>query len=233
MLGIIPAAGKAERFSGIYKELLPVADKQLGFTSALHSAIKRVNQMGAREAIVITNEEKIAVHAHALRATAFPVSFVLQRGDELWGAISSTFYRGEDSLLIMPDTIFTPVEQIPRTEHVISFGTFETGHPERYSVLRNGSIYTKQPWPHQTKNASAWGCVYWRHAAVDFWKANHYNHYDQAFQAAIDAFPSYGVFSIMEYYDIGSYEQYCSYLHTVHSVAQNALQRAVRDSKAR
>src|SRR5690242_18011660 len=133
MMGVIPAAGKAERFSGIYKETLPIRS---GNMTCLQNAISIAVQYGADNIVVVTTPEKVSMHSHVLRNQEVPISFVLQHNEELWGAIQSTFFRYEDSLLVMPDTVFDPVEAIYK-DMEFQLGVFTTGHPERYSVLKD------------------------------------------------------------------------------------------------
>lgn len=206
MIGVIPAAGKAERFSGIYKETLPVHS---GTHTCLQNAVSTAIQYGADNIVVVTTPEKVGIHTHLLRNNEVPISFVLQRGDELWGAIQSTFFRYEDSLLVMPDTVFDPVEALYR-EMEFQLGVFTTGHPERYSVLKDRVIYTK---PHNFPSGvyKAWGIVYWSRHVIDLWQNRTYGHYDQAFNDAIHTF-KLRTFAIDNYYDLGTIGHYQEYV---------------------
>ena len=72
MIGIVPAAGKAERFGGLLKELLPWGDSSLLGTTVL------ALQVHCENVVVLTRPDKIMQHAQAL--DGYGVTFILQEG---------------------------------------------------------------------------------------------------------------------------------------------------------
>lgn len=207
MRSIIPAGGLAQRFGGIYKELLPVGDRQY----LLSSAIRRAQELGADTHLVITSAEKAAVHARFLSQHAAGYSTTLQVRDntatDLWAALAPVV--GQNSLLILPDTVFTVTECVPASCD-LAFGVFTTNEPYRFSVLDAGVIHTKKELTDR-KQWTAWGCVYWSEAVSGFWSDLTFTSYDAAFQAAIDMF-GYKTFTIDNYHDLGSWEAYQRYV---------------------
>lgn len=199
MLAIIPAGGKAERFHGIYKDLLPLGDGR----TLLSETLRRAEAMGCTRAVVVTSAEKAAAHERALSGT--DATLLVSTGKGLWAAIESTFIIRSDALLLLPDTVFTPIDTIPAAP--LSFGVFPTAEPERFSVVRGGTIVTKQPGP----PSLAWGCVAWSVAVADWWQGQAFSHYDDAFRGAMREF-GHRTFRIAGYEDFGAWPQYRAFV---------------------
>jgi hypothetical protein len=194
MIAVIPAGGRASRFMGIHKDMLPIGDGRFLLTEAM----ARARLMGADRCVVVTSAEKAAMHERLLsRDDTLLVS--TDRG--LWAAIEQTFVFNEASLLILPDTVFTPVAAVPRAP--LAFGTFATDEPHRFSAISGDTIITKQPGP----PAQAWGCVAWGVGVIAFWRGKEYAHYDDAFRDAMAAF-SFATFPIKDYHDLGDWASY-------------------------
>lgn len=213
MLAVIPAAGKASRFGGIYKELLPVGPGKY----LLSAAIERAKGLGAEHAIVVSRPHKAEVHSSFLgeNPPAIPTRIVLQTdNNDLWGAIRTTLYHRERSVLVMPDTVFAATSTPPRSP--ISFGVFRTHQPERYSVLKNGTIYTKDQ--HLKGPHWAWGVVCWSSEVAEYWlsserKDGPYSSYDEAFRRGIQEFGA-GGFELEWYEDLGTWASYQRFVAT-------------------
>lgn len=199
-LGIIPAAGKAARFGGLFKELMPIGE---GETLLTH-AVDTLGNVPVDVTLVITNHYKIA--AHSLALAHYPVKFALQRNFErdAWGAIQETFDMAADwNYYLMPDTLIKA--EFPQPEADFTMGIFATYKPERFGVIDDGHIVDKN-----TTFAGlryAWGVLIWSRAVVEFWKSGNYLTHTDAFNAAMEKF-GYSTFTIDEYHDIASFEDY-------------------------
>lgn len=204
-LGIIPAAGNANRFGGIFKELLPVSDTE----SLLTRTLTFLEEIPTDHNIIITNPWKYAAHAHTVGDRA---ELVEQKdySRDAWGAIQASFPHAMDmNYYLMPDT-YTPArsyyEELPEADFVM--GLFSTVHPERYGVLWDGAIYDKS----DTFNGSiqmAWGFVAWSKAVVRFWQESpvEIQTHTQGFNMAMKRF-GYTTFHMPFYFDIASMQDY-------------------------
>lgn len=209
MLGVIPAAGRATRFGGVFKELLPIGDGDY----LLLNALRQARALGADELAVVTRPDKADTHHRFLKShdETRPVLLTQQDDADLWGAIRTTFPLRSDSVLVMPDTVFSRYESIPEGCD-LAFGTFLTDEPERFSVLYEERIRTKLPpaRPGQ-RHWMAWGSVYWSARVVEFWRAAHYEHYDRAFEDAMRVF-GWQQFAIAGYQDLGTWDSYSRFV---------------------
>ncbi len=213
MLTILPAGGRAERFDGIFKELLPIGPREF----LLSAAIRRAHALGADRALVISNQDKRPTHARFLarHAAEFDVTLSVrsENDEELWTALCREIPLDEASFLVLPDTSWTCPGRIPQ-DCDLAFGTFVTDEPHRFSLVEGNHILTKPEGLTGTWNA--WGCVYWSAAVARFWhdhQARHgaYTHYDRAFEHAMQVFGS-ETFPILDYRDMGNWDAYASFM---------------------
>jgi len=215
MLAILPAGGRAERFGGIYKELLPIGEREY----LLSSAIERSANLGADRFLVISSADKADAHATFLHEHLFSWDVTLTvrrwRDTELWDSLSRALpYCAERNLLVLPDTTWTCKDTIPAGVD-LAFGTFLTDEPHRFSVLGPGGIYTKSTGLRPGRLYEAWGVVYWSKRVAEFWlnapipfgRTQAFADYDRAFEAAMRAF-GYANFCIENYTDLGTWEAY-------------------------
>lgn len=213
MLTLLPAGGRAERFDGIYKELLPIGEKEF----LLSAAIRRGRDLGARHALVISSPEKRSTHARFLsrHAAGFDVRLSVrqERDEHLWSALRREIPTDEASLLVLPDTTWVCRESVP-ADADLAFGVFETDEPHRFSLVHDGRILTKPAGLAGTW--MAWGCVYWSPAVARFWQEQEQRHgeyadYDRAFEDAMRKF-GHRTFAIEHYCDMGSWSSYASFV---------------------
>jgi hypothetical protein len=213
MLTLLPAGGRAERFDGIYKELLPIGEGEFLLTDA----IRRAHALGADRARVISNADKHATHAKFLarHATAYAVELSVraEHDEHLWAALRREIPLDDSVLLVLPDTTWTCNERIPEGCD-LAFGTFATEEPYRFSLVHDGRILTKPTG--RLGRWEAWGCVYWSARVAAFWKQQEYRsgvypEYDRAFEAAMQEF-GYKTFRIENYHDMGSWSAYSAFL---------------------
>jgi len=201
-LGIIPAAGVAKRFGGVFKELLPIGET----ITLLSRAVDTLEMIPVDKTVVVTNPQKIAAHAVALHGRN--VEFVTQ-GDkpDIWGAIASTLNIDADwYYFIMPDTMQEQDRFPSIPDHDFMLGTFETFDPENYGVLFDGVIVDKAKLqPPQV----AWGTLVWSRNVVELWKKHlpDIRDYTQAFNMAMEQF-GWGTYSLAWYFDCGTFQRY-------------------------
>jgi len=214
---IIPAAGKAVRFNGLPKELLPTDLHECGLTRAVRIA-KEIDS----EVVIITNRDKHVLHERILREKELLDGCVFKEQntlDEMWGAIRLGLAMDCAGGLIMPDTVTSIAAGLSYTRpESIQFGVFDTDTPERYSILTNSNpftILTKQKVPGSRGACKAWGMVLWPEQVTNFFLANSFDHYDRAFEAAARQF-GHGVFPLSYYFDLGSFPSYLAYLAMTH-----------------
>jgi hypothetical protein len=213
VLTILPAGGRAERFDGIYKELLPIGEGDF----LLSAAIRRASALGADRALVISNADKVTTHAKFLarHASGFSVELSVRSecDEHLWAALRRAIPSHEAGLLLLPDTTWRCTSRIPEGAD-LAFGVFDTDEPHRFSLVHEGRILTK---PRDVVGRwSAWGCVYWSANVAAFWEREQklhgvYPEYDRAFEAAMREF-GYSTFAIDDYHDLGTWAAYASYL---------------------
>lgn len=199
-LGIIPAAGKATRFCGLFKELMPIGE---GVT-LLSNAVDRLESIPVDSVLVVTSHYKIAAHSLALSSRA--VKYAVQRNYEsdAWGAVQESFdCAGDWNYYLMPDTVLKV--NIPEPQSDFTLGVFATYKPERFGVMDGGRIVDKS-----TTFAGlqyAWGMLIWSRAVVEYWKAHEYKTHTDAFNAAMEHF-DYSTFPIDEYRDVSDFKEY-------------------------
>lgn len=203
-LGVIPAAGRAARFGGVLKELLPLPG---GFTF-IGKACERLSRACSRIAIV-TTPEKIAAHAEATRG--YGVEFVLQRGNnDIWSAIRTALdIEAERYFFTMPDTLMD--DAVFERPHRADFGLglFHTMTPERFGVLVGGKVVNKQaglPVP-----AAAWGVLSWSERVRALWLDNEPRDYTDAINRAMRSL-SWETWGIGAYHDNAALADYMALL---------------------
>ncbi len=206
---IIPAAGKAVRFGGILKELLPITDTETSLRRTVENALIG---MDADEVRIITSIDKIHDHIRHINEL-YPLANISYRmqtiGLDLWGAILTGISNNKPGGLLLADTV-TYIQPDMEITAPLVFGTFETRQPERFSVLYDNTIITKK---HLEDNQSykAWGCIMWDAQVAQFLSQLDVDHYDDAFRDAIALF-GYATFDLPYYYDLGNFKAYKEYL---------------------
>ena len=203
-LGVIPAAGKADRRGGYPKELLPISSDHTFMSRAVNSLL----MCGCDLVMVVTNPAKIHLHAYHLRDWA-NVLFSIQQGDEMWGAMTTALNTpAEEYYFMMPDT-YLPDRPFPQSLKMdLGVGVFLTEQPERFGVFRGREIVNKQP---SETPGLAWGALAWSKAVASFWESKSYSDYTNAINGAIQEF-SFSQWHLAYYYDMGSMDHYADFL---------------------
>ena len=213
-LGILPAAGKADRWGGYPKELLPLSNEH----TFLSRAVDLLRSCGCDHVLVITNPAKIHLHAYHLKNWK-NVFFAIQKGEEMWGAMATAIDTPADEYcFMMPDTYVSARPFPVSLGGEFGLGVFRTEEPERFGVLRDGHIVNKQP---SQESGLAWGVLAWSKLVAAHWRSNAYADYTEAINDAIGTF-GYSLWELDYYFDIGSMEHYAEFLLNQHAI-RNAL----------
>jgi len=203
-LGIIPAAGKADRWGGYPKELLPISSDHTFMSRAVDSLL----MCGCDLVMVVTNPAKIHLHSYHLKEKNDLV-FVNQQGEELWGAIKTAVsYPADEYFFMMPDTYVPPLPFPRSLKEEFSMGLFATSEPESFGMVVDGQIIDKQL---SVAAGFAWGALAWKQTVVQFWSDKSYPSHTEAFNDAIATF-GYGEWFLDYFFDIGSMRRYAEFL---------------------
>lgn len=202
-LGVVPAAGRANRFGGVLKELLPVSDG----ATLIKRTLTAMYNGGCDTCLVVTNRDKIVTHASHLEG--WNVYFAEQKGKrDLWSAIVESFpIHGIENLFAMPDTYLPDDVFVNFLEGDFTLGVFETTMPERFGVLTENGVVNKQPLPEGTYQA--WGVLGWSDKVVKFW-VDHMKFietYTHAINMAMDEF-GFSIKPMSFYYDLAGWVDY-------------------------
>jgi dTDP-glucose pyrophosphorylase len=153
---LLPSAGRALRFTGILKELLPIDGS--GITLLENAAITGMVHFNIDEIAVVTTAFKEPYHRSILDKSAVsqaPIHYIRQTGIELWGALKDAIDPTQDSVLLLPDTVLRLQAGRVKITSDFMLGLFFTEEPERFSTVADGKIYTKVG-----IGSMAWGAAY-------------------------------------------------------------------------
>ena len=206
IVGIVPAAGKAERFGGLLKELLPWDTGE----SLLHRTV-RILWTVSDAVIVISNPDKIAQHAQELEDFS-DVYFVLQDGDTLLSGIRSMTVEADYYFFAMPDTVFPenifPENIFPDSPDLnfMMVGLFDTIEGHRYGVWRGGRIDDKNS-ENRGQLLKAWGVLGWPQSVMKILGETYLTHHTDALNLALEQVKHYTI-QMDSYHDVADYEAY-------------------------
>ena len=201
ILGIVPAAGKAVRFGGVIKELLPYENESL-----LRRTIRILKRGGADQVVVLSNPDKVHMHVQDTYKIK-NLCYVIQQGDILLEGLLSVTLDADRFLFAMPDTLL-PEQCFNYTAGKDSFylGLFDTQEGHKFGVWDAVRIDDKNP-RYKDEHWRAWGVVAWPGAAMGLWRRNNYKDHTQAFNHAIEIYGAEtGVLS--SYHDFANFKEY-------------------------
>ncbi len=206
IIGIIPARGKAVRFGGQLKELLPISNNECG----LSRCIENMMRGGADEIILQSTSEKESFHRVVTQNYALVQIACAPNGRGLWHEIREiTHYPASQYLFAMPDTImpYTVFENIKDLD--VSIGIFHTDNSERFGMLRDRKIVDKQP----GEPGYAYGAFVWSALAAEYLveACNKYKDHTKALNALLSRF-DVNMFVIDYYCDFASFSDYKRYI---------------------
>jgi len=203
-VGIIPAAGKAARFGGVNKEMLPAHDGT-PFICHAYNRLKRHCDV----VFVVTNSEKINLHMSMLEDAVF----VKQQNDnDLLGAIQSVLsvdMRVQRYFLTMPDTYMKESVFDLMPKRFLSLGMFSTDTPNRFGCLVDGRIYDKSN--EVSAPASAWGVLSWDAIAKSILMSS--PTLTDALNTMIEKY-RYCTWGIGDYFDMATIQDYTKYIES-------------------
>ena len=198
-IGIIPAAGSANRFGGIIKELLPISKDKAIMDYSIHA----MRQGGVNSIIVVTSARKIAALAEHRPGLLYTLQIEAR---DIWGAILAGLrFEADEYLFAMPDTCI-PEDAFDRTMTAdFELGTHWTDKPERFGMIRHDGIHNKEP----GDPGSAWGVLMWKKKVRDYWIEFDYDikSYTEAFNMAMGVY-SWKAFELSDYYDVSNFDDY-------------------------
>lgn len=200
ILGIIPAGGRAKRFNGIPKELLPVDDKHCGLTRC----IQAMRNGGATKIFVGSAIYNYGLH----RAVSKDVIIEPRNYRGMWEVITTAQKQQADYYFFaMPDTVFN-IDAFNITESDISCGTFITDEPNRFGIIVNDYIYEKPAF-----GGEAWGLWIWSNEAMKHLSRSLKDTFDLpiSLNNTIERF-GLNKFPLKFYYDFANFGEYRKYL---------------------
>jgi dTDP-glucose pyrophosphorylase len=209
-VGIVLASGKAMRWGGVAKELMPTAEHEWIIDWPIYALMRAdVDQI-----IVVTSVEKIAQHAAHFGKDLYntkPIVYAVRYEGEMWNAILAALpHCGDINFLTMADTIIPPTtfQNVPE-DAPLSLGTFRTQEPRRFSVVYDGKIFTK---PSQADGEyAAWGTFAFHKDVAHFWLKGGFTHYDTALNAAIERC-GLATYQMAYYHDIADFGRLLDYI---------------------
>jgi len=212
-LGIIPAAGKGDRWGGYFKEMLPIKPKKW----LINNAVTSMSLAKANPIMIVTSLEKIPIHANHFKNEE-NIIFSLQNNNfqnDIYGAVLEGLkFPAGLNFLAMPDTIF-PVDCFRKnfSSFDLWLGCFKTNMPTRFGIVKNDRIYDKySSFVDGLTYYDAWGVVVWSDKVANFWKKEkEIETFSFALTLAMKKF-GYKVFPLDYYYDMASWKDYEDYI---------------------
>jgi hypothetical protein len=198
-LGIIPAGGKASRFGGVLKELLPCGEETL-----LARATRVMDKGAAEHVVLLTSPDRATVHVSATRSLLIASDATLFKS-----IINAIELQAHWYLFAMPDT-YIPIDTFYRKmTSDFMLGVFRTDRPERFGVVNADGRIEDKPQHLAGTNQLAWGALAWSSKVADFWRRNStaFETHTQAFNMAIEKFGCQA-WRMDYYYDMASWADY-------------------------
>jgi hypothetical protein len=208
-LGVIPAAGRATRWGGVLKELLPIHEKE----TLIKHTLNAMSTVKCDAVVIVTNREKLQSHASHLEdwSVYYAVQF---GGKDIWSAIVESLpIHGRMNYFAMPDTYY-PVDIFSGMSADFSMGYFETEKTERFGIITDLGIINKQTMPEGIYRA--WGILAWSDKVAEYWmdNVNEIESYTHAFNMAISKF-GYDLKHMDYYYDLATIEDYKELINVI------------------
>jgi glucose-1-phosphate thymidylyltransferase len=174
MIGLIPAGGRGNRFSGVGPKELAFLDEPRG-TRICHVALDAMRMAGVDRVVVVVSPDKPLIHQLlGPRVNGIDLTYVVQpnpRGLPDAVRCAAREIGGHEVLFAMPDTVFVPHDGLAAilAEHRritadVTLGVFPTDQPtqlapvELDAVGRVIAIYDK---PAVSSLRNTWGLIVW------------------------------------------------------------------------
>jgi hypothetical protein len=218
MIGIIPCAGKATRWGGNYKELLPIGENKW----LIDCSIDQMYLSGVRKFCIVSNPEKISTHIQHFQKDKYKgicIFFVIQNyNQDILGAIKTAlpFCEKEDFVFFsMPDTLFGEIGFNVNPKVDFNLGVFNTINGNRFGVLDQEPFKTCKIINKNEDfvgiNKLAWGNFVANWKVIQFWYSWAYVDssytYTDLLNSTIKMF-SYDLHTLDYYYDFENWDEY-------------------------
>jgi len=217
--GIIPSAGKAKRWFGYPKELLPFGEDRW----LIDYCIDAMVMGGVEQICIISSEKKINAHVQHFSKEKYKnlnLFYTIQKEElDIWGAVKASLpFTTDINYFGMPDTIFNPdsFKQLKDMCQYFTYdfvmGTFNTDHPENYGVWHENKIVNKVALPvNNDMLYRAWGTFLFTDLVVKLWNENNIESYTDAINLAIDN-AGFHYINLHYYYDFRNWSEYRSWI---------------------
>lgn len=211
MLGVVPCGGKADRWGGMVKELVPIGHGRW----LIDQSLEAMRVAGVDRYCIVTSRAKIHTlveHFRKEKYRDYDLFYVIQRQQkDLWEAMTESFPFADDvNVFAMPDTVFHPeaFRNLLRAGPPPPFalGVFDTETPERFGVLVDGHFVDK-PQGLPPGRYPAWGTLVWRREVVEEWRRTKPADYTEAINCGVRAFGLHS-FPLHYYHDFASWDFY-------------------------
>lgn len=206
IIGIIPAGGKAERFKGLHKELLPVSVGDC----ALTRCVRAMQDGGANEIYIASRHDKTTEHWNAVQNFQ-GVHLTARDFVGLWECIAvlGETCKADLYYFAMADTVFPPDAFMRDARHDVTCGAFYTKKAGRFGIIAGNCIVDKSP----SLVGDAWGVWIWSADAMAYLAAacRETRNHTAALNKLLERF---GVekFFMPYYYDFATFADYVEFL---------------------
>ena len=219
LLGIIPAGGKASRWGGYLKELLPLYDRHW----LIDHTVEAMERAEVDAILVVTSKAKLApLAAHLARQPwSAPILYAVEeRGLDIWGGILEALrVQADEYLFAMPDTFYPPAAFQDCPDSDFSLAVHQTSSPERFGVLLGNEVVNKREHPPGVYDA--WGLMAWSGRVAELWRAAGLRNYTEAINTAIEGF-GLDTWRIDYYYDMATFDDYRKWIIEHDNVLQRS-----------
>lgn len=207
-LGIVPAAGVGKRWGYYPKFLLPCGEREWLLDRAIRA------MPCEHVAVVYSDSTETEIVRHLARRKLNDRVILLKNLHMDWDIYGSMhaanqveadyYYFG------MPDT-YWPLDVFTRMGLPgISLGLHQTDNPERFGMLRNGTIVNKQ----LGQPGAAWGLLGWDREVRDLWNVTYLEGYTEAINLAMQECTWHSI-PMDYYYDMASFNDYVNFIKLI------------------
>jgi dTDP-glucose pyrophosphorylase len=205
-LGVIPAGGKASRWGGYLKELLPLYEGHW----LIDHTVAAMERAEVDAILIVTSEAKLApLASHLARRLWYaPILYAIEdHGLDI----------ADEYLFAMPDTFYPPAAFQVRPESDFSLAIHQTASPERFGILQGNQVINKREHPPGVYDA--WGLIAWSGRVAELWRAADIGNYTEAINAAIEGF-GLNTWRIDYYHDMATFDDYREWIQEHDNVLQ-------------
>jgi hypothetical protein len=201
-IGIMPAGGKARRWNGYPKEMLPI-----GASWTLLDRMILLQQRALVDQIyLVSSQAKYDLHKWWINDhRKWPNVSILLADSVQDSILNGINANGEaDFIFSMPDTL-TDIPLFPEElEAPLVLGAFHTTQSHRFGMIRGDGIVDKEEGP----DGEAWGAFMFNNEVARFWRRNApFVDHTAMLNAAMNAY-DWTTWRIEKYLDVASFKDY-------------------------